>query len=88
MSNENAHRADLEQETYNGVKYHHGEYNYYVISALAGKTITETSANADSNGDGKISAKEMHTFMAARENQSEHPQMWDSYEVGGAFLVR
>ncbi len=88
MSNENAHRADLEQETYNGVKCHHGEYNYYVISALAGKTITETSANADSNGDGKISAKEMHTFMAARENQSEHPQMWDSYEVGGAFLVR
>jgi len=88
MLNENAHRADVEQETYNGVKYHHGEYNYYVISALAGKTITGAVVNADSNGDGKISAREMHVFMAARENQPEHPQMWDSYEVGAAFTVR
>lgn len=88
MSNENAHRADIEQETYGGVKYHHGEYNYYVISALAGKTITGAVVNADSNGDGKISAREMHVFMAARENQPEHPQIWDSYEVGGAFTVR
>lgn len=59
-----------------------------VISALAGKTITGAVINADSNGDGKISAREMHVFMAARENQPEHPQIWDSYEVGGAFLVR
>ncbi len=88
MWNENAHRADLEYETYNGVKYHHGEYNYYVISALAGKTIIGAAANADSNGDGKTSAREMHAFMAARENQPEHPQMWDSYGVGAAFLVR
>jgi len=88
MWSENAHRADLEQETYNGVKYHHGEYNYYVISALSGKTITGAATNADSNGDGKISAVEMHAFMAARENQPEHPQMWDSYGVGGAFVVR
>ena len=88
MLNENAHRADVEQETYNGAKYHHGEYNYYVISALAGKTITGAVVNADSNGDGKISAREMHVFMAARENQPEHPQMWDSYEVGAAFTVR
>ena len=88
MWNENAHRADLEYETYNGVKYHHGEYNYYVISALAGKTIIGAAANADSSGDGKISAGEMHAFMAARENQPEHPQIWDSYGVGAAFLVR
>lgn len=88
LPNENAHRADAEQETYNGVRYHHGEYNYYIISALAGRTITGTVVNADSDGDSRINAKEMHNFMAARENQPEHPQVWDSFEVGTAFLVR
>lgn len=85
---ENAHRADTENETYSGTVYHHGEYNYYIISALSGKTPTGAAVNADANGDGKIAASEMHAFMKARENGPETPQLWDSYGIGGSFVVK
>lgn len=85
---ENAHRADAENESYGGKIYHHGEYNYYIISALAGKTATGAFVNADGNGDGKISAREMHLFMSARENQPETPQIWDSFGIGNSFVVK
>ncbi|OPZ63823.1 MAG: Peptidase C13 family protein [Firmicutes bacterium ADurb.Bin506] len=83
---ENAHRADAEFETVNGVKYHHGEYNYYIISALARRTAAGAPVNADYNGDGRISASEMHTLMAGNENQPEIPQLWDSSGVGARFI--
>jgi len=88
LATENAHRADAEKEVYGGVTYHHGEYNYYVISALAGKTAAGISINADSNGDGKISAREAHAFMTTRENQPESPQLWDTYGIGNTFIVK
>ncbi len=83
---ENAHRADAEFEIVNGVKYHHGEYNYYIISALARRSAAGFAVNADYNGDGRISASEMHTLMAGNENQPEIPQLWDAGGVGAAFL--
>ena len=70
----------------NGVKYHHGEYNYYIISALARRSAAGFAVNADYNGDGRISASEMHTLMAGNENQPEIPQLWDAGGVGAAFI--
>lgn len=87
-STENAHRADTENESYGGTVYHHGEYNYYIISAIAGRTPTGAVINADSNGDGKISAREAHNYNTSHENQSEIPQMNDNYGVGSSFIVR
>lgn len=80
-ADENAHRADTEKEIYFGATYHHGEYNYYVINALAG-------GSADINGDDRVNASEMHVFMAARENQPEHPQAWDGAGVGTTFVLK
>jgi len=87
-SSENAHRADTENDLYGGAYYHHGEYNYYVISAFAGKTATGAAVNADSNSSGKVSALEAHNWMVSHENQPEVPQMDNSGSVGGSFYIK
>jgi len=85
---ENAHRADTENENVCGIWYCHGEYNYYVISALAGKTATGGACNADSNGSGKVSSLEAHNWMSSHENQPEIPQMDNMGGVGGSFFIK
>lgn len=83
---ENAHQADTEKEQYNGKWYHHGEYNYYVISAFSGKTPTGANVNADANSSGKVSALEAHQWMVSKENQSEVPQV-SGNSVGSGFYL-
>jgi hypothetical protein len=85
-ANENAHAADTENEVYNGVTYWHGEYNYYVTSAIGGTTPSGAAVNADSNSDGKVSAAEAHLWNVSHENQTEAPQSDDSAGIGGTFL--
>lgn len=81
---ENAHPADTEKETVGGTTYHHGEYNYYIISALGGATPTGAAVNADTNGNGKCSAFEAHQWMVGHENRSEVPQV-SGGSVGTGF---
>jgi hypothetical protein len=83
---ENAHEADAEKESYGGRWYHHGEYNYYIISALGGKTCTGTVCNADTTGDGKCCSTEAHNWNVIHENQSETPQSNNSAVGLGFFL--
>lgn len=87
-SSENAHRANTENDLYGGAYYHHGEYNYYVISAFAGKTATGATVNADSDASGKVSALEAHNWMVSHENQSEVPQMDDIGSTGRGFYLK
>lgn len=87
-ANENAHPADTENETYNGKPYSHGEYNYYIISALAGQNPLGGAVNADSNGNGKVSAKEAHAWNVAHESRSETPQQNDMGGIGNNFYIK
>jgi hypothetical protein len=87
--NEDAFPADTERETWGGQQYRHGEYNYYIISALAGVTPFGTSAAAaDTNGNGSASALEAHQWMATNENRVEVPQFNDMGGVGAAFHIK
>lgn len=81
-STENAYVGD-EYEMYSGVKYTHGEYNYHIISSLWGATPTGAPINADSNGNGKVSVREMHNWEASHENSGgETPQVNDPGGIG------
>jgi len=73
---EHAHRAD-EKETVTGVDYHHGEYNYHLLSALNGQTVAGVAVNADADGNGFVTMKEIFDYIAANENQPETPQYDD-----------
>lgn len=84
---ETAHQADSEKELYNSKYYHHGEYNYYLISALAGKTPTGSAYNADTNGDGIVSMLEAHNCVVNHENQPETPQKDDMGSIGADFFL-
>ena len=52
---------------------HHGEFLFYIGSALRGKTPTGNTVNADTNGNGDISLKEAF----------EYPYSWDSWNPYG-----
>ena len=87
-SHENASRSDSENEYYNNKWYHHGEYNYYIICALNGKTPAGTTVNADSNNNGKLSMREAHAWHTTHENESVVPQMNDMGNVGLNFHIK
>jgi hypothetical protein len=82
---EDAHPADTENEIYGGRYYSHGEYNYYLMSALDRVTPTGSAVNADTNGNARIAALEAHNWIVGHENRSETPQMDDSGGVGSVF---
>lgn len=42
--------------------YHHGVYNYRIISVLNGSLPSGTAVNADYNSNGKVSALETHSW--------------------------
>ena len=88
MSSENAQRADTENEVVSGVTYHHGEYNYYITSALSGKSPTGATVNADSDASGKVSALEAHNWETTHESRAEHPQMDDMGSTGRGFYIK
>jgi hypothetical protein len=85
---QNAQRADTENEVSGGRTYHHGEYNYYITSAISGMTPTGTAVNPDTSGDGKVSAREVHDWEVAHENLAETPQFDGGSGVGQSFIIR
>lgn len=85
---ENAHRSDTENEYYNNTWYCHGEFNYHITCALSGANCTGGAVNADSNNNGKVSAKETASWNTSHESQSETPQMDDSGNIGSGFYCK
>jgi hypothetical protein len=85
---QNAYEADTENEVYSGRTYHHGEYNYYIISAISGRTPTGASVNPDTGGDGKVCAREVHDWDVTHESSSETPQFDGGGGVGQSFIIR
>ena len=85
---ENAGAADTENENYGGTKYWHGEYNYHIISALSKLTPGGSAINADTSGNGKVSAREAHNWDVSHESLSEIPQMDDTGGVGNNFHIQ
>lgn len=86
-SDEGAQPADTENETYNGLPYSHGEYNYHVISAINKANPLGGAVNADTSGDSKISARECHIYESTHESRAETPQM-DDGGCGSTFCVK
>ncbi len=87
---EGAAPADTENEQYpanSGIWYSHGEYNYYIISAIAKANPLGGAVNADTSGDNKISARECHLWEAGHESRAETPQM-DDGGCGNTFIVK
>lgn len=74
---QNAQPADTENEMFGGNPYSHGEYNYYITSALDRLTPLGAAVNADSNSDTWVTALEMHNWETSHESRPETPQMND-----------
>jgi hypothetical protein len=85
---QDAYPSNNEHEIYNGQAYNHGEYNYYIISAISGSTPGGASVNADTNGDSGISVLEVHNWEASHEDLAEVPQMSDTGGVGSTFIMK
>jgi hypothetical protein len=49
------------------------EYVFYWTAAVHGKKPDGTAVNADTNGDGKVSMSEAHTYAKNHDSRSEHP---------------
>lgn len=77
QDNETANPADTEAETVNTVRYPHGEYNYHLLSALNGQTVTGTAVNADADGNGFVTLREIFDYIQANESNPETPQYDD-----------
>lgn len=87
-ADENARPADTENDTYSGVVYSHGEYNYYITSALDRLTPAGAVVNADANGDGWVSSLEMHNWESSHESLPETPQKDDTGGKGSTFRFK
>lgn len=74
---QNAYPTDTENENYGGKVYNHGEFNYYIISALDRQTATGSFVNADKNGNTLISGWEMHEWNRTHESSTETPVISD-----------
>jgi hypothetical protein len=85
---QNAQAADTENESYGGKTYWHGEYNYHIICALSGLNPSGAAVNADSNSNGKVSAKEAHDWNVTHESRAEVPQSDGSVAVGDSFHIK
>lgn len=83
-----AQPADTENEMVGGRTYSHGEYNYWITSALNRLTPTGAAVNADANADAWISMAEMHAWEAGHESRAETPQSNDMGGVGGTFRLK
>ena len=75
----NAHPTDdaVEQEMIGGIRYPHGEFNFYLLAALRGQNLLGTAVNADSNGNGFVTMREAFDFIIAHESDSATPQYND-----------
>lgn len=76
-SSEHATPADTENEVVNGVTYTHGEFNFHLFSALNGQSVTGTAVNADANGNGFVTMREVFDYIRTNESKAETPQYDD-----------
>jgi hypothetical protein len=70
--------------------YSHGEYNYYVTTALNRLRTSPPggAVNADANADTFIASKEMHTWHTAHESQPEIAMQNDMGGIGSLFKFK
>ncbi len=85
-SNEVATPADTENEVVDGVRYCHGEFNYHLLSALNGCTVTGKSINADIDGKGYVDLQDVFAYIQANESKPETPQYDDGSKKAGLKL--
>jgi len=78
-ANLNAHPTDdqAEKETVGGKVYPHGEFNFYLLAALLGQNLLGNPVNADANGDGFTTMKEVFDYICAHESDTATPQYAD-----------
>jgi hypothetical protein len=87
-ANEIAQRADTENEVVGSKTYSHGEYNYWIISALNRLTPVGAAVNADANADTFIAMGEMHSWNVGHESRAETPQSNDMGAIGSSFRMK
>ncbi len=87
-ADEVARPADTENEVVGGRTYSHGEYDYYITSALNRLTPMGALVNPDANADTFTSMAEMHAWEAARESLPETPQSNDMGGIGALFRMK
>ncbi len=86
-ANETSHPADTENETYNGMPYSYGEFDFHIITAIGMAAVPSTpiAPFPNANNDGVITTLEMHNWNALKESRSETPQMNDMGGIGSTF---
>jgi hypothetical protein len=79
QADRNAHPSDdaAERETINGRIYPHGEFNFYLLAAMNGQDLLGNAMNADANGNGFTTMREVFDFIIANESDSATPQYDD-----------
>lgn len=79
-----AHPTDdaAERETVNGQIYPHGEFNFYLLAALNGLDLLGNVVNADTNGNGFTTMREVFDYIINHESDSATPQ----YDDGSRHL--
>lgn len=83
-----ARPADTENEVVGGRTYSHGEYDYWITSALNRLTPVGAAVNADTSADTYLSMAELHAWNAGHESLPETPQMNDMGGVGALFKMK
>ncbi len=86
--------AGIENERYESRIYHHGEWNFHLLTGFWGGImpslywpgpIFRDLIDTDSNG--KISLAEIHNWILARDSQFESPQLSDPGNFADQFYV-
>ncbi|MCP4654344.1 MAG: hypothetical protein GY856_02885 [bacterium] len=85
-----ASRADdspsTENEVYDGVTYHHGEFNFHLFSALVWEKIDYTNVGVDADLDRFASMSEVFDYVQANDSRPETPQYDDGPDNIGDWL--
>lgn len=84
QADRNAHPTDdaSERESIGGRTYPHGEFNFYLLAALNGQDLLGNAANADANGNGFTTMREVFNYIINNESDSATPQ----YDDGSRHL--
>lgn len=95
QGNQLAYRADnsnpfpdaVENETQNGIVCHHGEFDYYFMSAFEWRSPLGTAINANTQKPSKrISSTESFNWEKGHESEPGNPQVKDTGGVGTKWI--
>jgi len=78
-ANRNSNPSDdaAEREIIGGRIYPHGEFNFYLLAALNGRDLLGNAANADADGNGFTTVREVFDYIIANESDTATPQYDD-----------